>query len=215
MIETLVKKIEQGSAHPVTLLVGDSEKNFSELLRACRKITSLELYPLKSHTWTIDHARAVRSYLTRTSSSRRVVIISGDTYTIESQQALLKAAEEIPSQSYLIIISRASEGIINTLRSRADIIDSGSLRPKVGEKFLGLTVAERLAHIEKLLKDPESSEPMTLLQSLASIFARSKTAQSPQTYTHLILTQKLLMTHPLGTRHLLEHLALTLPSLDK
>jgi hypothetical protein len=69
----------------------------------------------------IDAARRLKEFLFQLpikSSKKTAVIVSGDTLTLEAQNALLKISEDPPAHARIIIIVKSEENLLPTLRSR-------------------------------------------------------------------------------------------------
>lgn len=66
----------------------------------------------------IDHARAVIDECYISSNTIKCVVIAGDSFNIQAQNALLKILEEPPSNIKFILITKSKNAILPTILSR-------------------------------------------------------------------------------------------------
>ncbi|PIR03653.1 MAG: hypothetical protein COV59_05715 [Candidatus Magasanikbacteria bacterium CG11_big_fil_rev_8_21_14_0_20_39_34] len=95
----------------------------------------------------IEQIRNLRTFLSRTSSSKKVVIIDGaDFLNIHSSNALLKTLEEPPENAFMFLIAQNSFLLPGTLLSRMQTI---SFRPVKDEDIREYLETQKLTDVEK------------------------------------------------------------------
>ena len=93
----------------------------------------------------------------------KVIIIAASRAYHEAQNALLKLFEEPPPGTYLFLIMPTLGGLLPTLRSRIQILDSHvgrstSYIPEMAEEFMKATKEKRSALIKKLASGSDEEE---------------------------------------------------------
>lgn len=86
-----------------------------------------------------------------------VVIIGADTFSLDAQNSILKTLEEPPSSASIILTASAEEGLLETIRSRCEIVKIQSENSKIQdtryrkeiEQLLKAPLEERFQIIEK------------------------------------------------------------------
>ena|SRR3989338_9953761 len=105
---------------------------------------------------TVDEAREIRKMviLLPIKESFRVCIISFLFATPEAQQAMLKTLEELPKQIKLILITPRASILLPTVLSRMLVVTANgeNKQNKEFEKFVILSIEERIKYIESFLK---------------------------------------------------------------
>jgi DNA polymerase III delta prime subunit len=127
----------------------------------------------------------------------------------EAQNALLKLFEEPSEQTFFYLIIPNKELLLPTLLSRLHIVDTQKISPNesIFDSFLSLSPSEKLATIEKKLKE-EDFEWMNQIMSGFEVYAeQSKDAQIVST---AILLSRYANNKGASKKMLLEHLALSL-----
>lgn len=128
---------------------------------------------------------------------RRVAIIEdADTMGLEAQNALLKALEEPPTDSVLLLTSSQSERLLPTVRSRLQILQlippgTDALKEHfISQGFEAAAVAgaivrggDNIAETARLLRDPDSTAATTV--------ELVKQALSGSRYDRLLMVDKL------------------------
>lgn len=113
---------------------------------------------------TVDDARRVTELAAGGAfvGEHKIVIIAASRAYHEAQNALLKVFEEPPAGTYLFLILPSLGGLLPTLRSRVQVLNTNygltkSIIPEVAVEFMKMTKEKRSALIKKLTsgKDDE------------------------------------------------------------
>lgn len=167
----------------------------------------------------------------------KVVIISADRAYHEAQNALLKVFEEPPAGTYLFLILPTLGGLIPTLRSRVQVLNSSrdfvsphlnvrltrSNIPEVAEEFLKATKERRTALIKKLASGKDEEErrenrvkAIALINGIEVVIYRTTLESLTfQKHTELLSDIATLRTHlydrSAPVKMILEHLSIVIP----
>lgn len=98
----------------------------------------INIYPEDKNSIKISQIRELISdIIIKPHSNKKVYIIhNSETMTLQSQNALLKTLEEPPSYAIIILITTNKESIIDTIKSRCDIIKFVPISTFNIEKYL-------------------------------------------------------------------------------
>jgi DNA polymerase III delta prime subunit len=157
----------------------------------------------------------------------KVLIVSASRAYHEAQNALLKIFEEPPPGMYLFLILPTLGGLLPTLRSRVEILNSHEgftklLIPEAAEQFLKAGKEKRSAILKKLTsgKDEEErrehrDEAIRIVNGIEAV-AYAKLKDSPSTSLGALLSDISVLRENLydrsaPVRMILEHLALVIP----
>ena len=114
---------------------------------------ALEIRPTERETIGIDAVRAAQTFLYQKpiiSKRRMAVIWPAEALTDEAQSALLKIIEEPPQNALIVVIARAEDGVLSTIRSRMHpmYVPAGK-ETKEGEDFVSETLGILHKRLEK------------------------------------------------------------------
>ena len=116
----------------------------------------------------VDKIDEILSWIYLKSSDLRVVVVfNSHTMTIEAQNKLLKVSEESPNNSHLILICDNEESIIQTLRSRFELIylnDSISKKTINIDELLEHSFFTRESVIEQFIKNNNTNDFKNLIE---------------------------------------------------
>lgn len=156
----------------------------------------------------------------------KAVIISASRAYHEAQNALLKLFEEPPPGTYLFLILPSLGGLLPTLRSRVQVLDSHvgpqtSHIPEVAEEFMKASKEKRSALIKKLTsgKDEEErrelrDEAIVIINGIeAAAYNKMKTGGGEVTalLSDIATLRMHLYDRSAPVRMILEHLSLVIP----
>lgn len=183
---------------------------------------------------TVDDARRVTELSAGAAfrGEHKVVIIAASRAYHEAQNALLKVFEEPPAGTRLFLILPSLGGLLPTLRSRVQILDSykdvrrptsnvgrrTSYIPESAEEFMKATKEKRAAIIKKLTsgKDDEErrenrDEVISIVNGIeASAYAHSA-AKNAALLSDIATLRMHLYDRSAPVKMILEHLSLVLP----
>jgi len=155
----------------------------------------------------------------------KVVIIAASRAYHEAQNALLKVFEEPPKGTYLFLILSSLGGLLPTLRSRVQLLDTHvghrkSYISEAAEEFMRAGKEKRSAMIKKLTsgKDEEErrenrNEAITIVNGIEAV-AYAKGIRGGPTATLLsdiAVLRSHLYDRSAPVRMILEHLSLVIP----
>ena len=159
----------------------------------------------------------------------KVVIIAASRAYHEAQNALLKLFEEPPRGTYLFLIMPSLGGLLPTLRSRIQVLDShvGPTRsyiPEAAEEFMKASKEKRSAMIKKLTsgRDEEErrelrDEAIALVNGIEQIAYNTSKASPQKLQEHAALLSDIatlrghLHDRSAPVKMILEHLSLVIP----
>lgn len=81
-------------------------------------VHNLRVFGDLNKLFTIDLSRAILKEVSKTSHDDKYILLLGNSFREEAQNALLKVLEESPPKTVFIIITENKNGIIPTIRSR-------------------------------------------------------------------------------------------------
>ncbi len=120
---------------------------------------------LRYGLFSVDDARRVLDIAASApfKSDYKIVIIAAKRVYHEAQNALLKLFEEPPRETFLFLILPSLGGLLSTLRSRIEIIETHAASrrteiPNIAREFITFTKEERTALIKKLASGKDEEE---------------------------------------------------------
>lgn len=154
----------------------------------------------------------------------KVVIIAASRAYHEAQNALLKVFEEPPAGTYLFLVLPTLGGLLPTLHSRVQLLNSdvgrttSHISEEVGE-FLKAGKEKRSAIIKKLAsgKDEEErrehrEEAITLVNGIEEALRRNGLEKGAATLREIATFRGHLYDRSAPVKMILEHLSLVIPS---
>ncbi|MEK9209437.1 MAG: hypothetical protein AAB926_01245 [Patescibacteria group bacterium] len=168
-----------------------------------------------------SHNLKKQAFLTSKCSGPKVFFISASSFTPEAQNALLKLMEEPPADVYFFISAFSPDSLSLILRSRLAVLfertsaDLGKAKMDFLEKFLKASPLQRLKLADCFFDDrARTIEFVKGLEAAAACFFKEK--QELRNFSEEARLNRRLLDHPaLSCRLILEHLALSLPRLEK
>ena len=222
-VEFLKKNYEANRLSPAYLFVGEAEEQkrqtaikLAQILncrksstsecncRKCKAIKSLEhpdiiwLSPRgKGSSIKIDEIRDLRRKLSLKPyelNKRVFIIYEADKMTEEAQNAFLKTLEEPPLDSVLILISLNTQGLLDTITSRCNIIKFKK-KKDLTEQFKRYEIIDRFLsykekEIENLFDVKSRRDFSSILEALISLYRDVLILKSSDDKSLLINTDK-------------------------
>lgn len=226
--------------HHAYLIEGERASALPELKKflfdaKLTKESSPDYHLFEFDVFLIEHAHDITSEqsMRGVEGNKKIFILAFNTMTSEAQNALLKTIEEPTEDTHFFFITRTKETLIPTLRSRMQIVSIESeynkKELKAGEEFLKASLPERFALIEPLTKakkDDKSEakeEARIFLVSLEkALYVHLSRAALDRPHLEVvravedvIAASKYLSDRAPSLKLLLEHLALSVPQLNK
>lgn len=166
----------------------------------------------------VEGAKKVRDHLSLkpfSAKGRAVVIVSGHNLTNEAQNSLLKILEEPPLESLIVIGVENEEQLLETIRSRCEIIflvqDKKEVHFDRVEKIMGMNLDQRFEFVEKL------DEKEELVAELIEYYHQKVMSEKKLEKNDLEFAKKLIEAEKWSKAHvniraIVEYLMLTLPN---
>ncbi|TRZ53683.1 hypothetical protein D4R99_00390 [bacterium] len=221
---------EAGFFHHAFLIEGDSVytrtalRDFIETEMQIPHIGNPDFSEQEFVSFGIDDGRALKEMQSRRAfaeGGKKIFIIIANTFTIESQNSLLKIFEEPTVDTHFFILVPSAKFFLPTLLSRVVTVyaKDDDLKESFGEAidFLKQSYSERLAFIQKITKDEkDAGRSEKLIQDLTCFYAQKSKAEkrtAEETRTLELLLRYWRYTHGNAPsfKMMLEHLALVTP----
>lgn len=205
----------RGHAHSVLGITGDHHP---------------DLVVLEYGLFSVDDARAVAQFASSSPvhGDTKLVAIVATRIFHEAQNALLKLFEEPPAGVTMVLVVPSLGQLLPTLRSRVQVLTSGTTATSTARAFLALDSAAREKHIAKLLDKTKSDkdedkqrargELLRLVEDLIRVTYEERRQTTPEAEKELTLfltdlTAFLPILHERSAplKLICEHLLLVLP----
>lgn len=180
----------------------------------------------------LEHAHALRreQSMHGADGAKKIFLVAFNTILSEAQNALLKTLEEPTEGTHFFFVTRTSEILLPTLRSRMQVLRSqpratrGQPLGDTGEQFLAASISERMKMIEPMTKakaDNKSDAKEdarvflgSLEQALYEKLPRTALSNGAlvSSLAHVLSAKRTLSERSPSLKLLLEHLALTVPN---
>lgn len=168
-----------------------------------------------------SHNLKKQAFLSSKFPGPKVFFLSAGSFTPEAQNALLKLMEEPPADVYFFISAFSPDALSLILRSRLAVLferasaDLGKAKMDFLEKFLKSSPVQRLKLVDCFFDDRARTIEFVKGLEVASVhFLKEK--RKLRDFGEEARLNRRLLDHPaLSCRLILEHLALSLPSLEK
>lgn len=250
-IEFMISKhLDKNNLHHAYLIEGAKEEVLPEVKKFLESlgistVGSPDFVHIELDSFKIEDARNLKSYAAQKSfsSSKKIFIISANNFLLEAQNSLLKIFEEPIENTHFFLIVPDINALLKTLISRFYLISArqparqlagGGLAEitettKEVEKFIAMSLKNRIDFIKELLITPEEDEDgneivalessrskaLKFLNELESILhqkAMSKTAFDTSFFEHLFKVREFLRMPGSSVKTLMESVALVIPS---
>jgi hypothetical protein len=171
----------------------------------------------------VDEARGLKEAETRAAfgGTRKIFIVSAESFTREAQNALLKTLEEPNEGTYFFFIIPQIGAIIATLKSRAALVSRRESKTpddavSLAEKFLDASIENRFAMAKKLADGKDREVVRRVLDHLERILYTRLAGQknTGDIFRHLYQTKTYLIDRGSSPKMLLENLAIALSELN-
>lgn len=167
----LLNHLDKNNLHHAYLIEGTREEIVPELLKFIESLgiktsTNPDFSHIAVDSFKIDDARDLKSveYEKGFSTGKKIFLISANNFLLEAQNTLLKIFEEPIENTHFFIITPNVDFLLKTLVSRFYLIRTKpELKEelKEAEKFLKMSVRNRIEFIKELLNEPEEEEVPT------------------------------------------------------
>ncbi len=234
-----LKEINKNNLHHAYLLEGDREQVVSEIFKLLESIGLVTVgSPDVSHivldSFKIDDARNLKSYALERgySASKKIFIISTNSFLLEAQNSLLKLFEEPIENTHFFVIVPDANILLPTLLSRfyfisarQDLAEGKSKDLQEAERFIKMPIYLRLEFVKDLIREVEEDEEneisttsarsksIQFLNSLESFLHHkvSKGTFDTNLFHHMFKVREFLRQPGSATKTLMESVALMIP----
>lgn len=235
------KFIDQNHLHHAYLIEGESINIIPEIFLLLQNLNikttaNPDFYHLELDSFKMEDARNLKSITNEKSfsgdiDSKKVFIISANSFLPEAQNSLLKVFEEPIANTHFFIITPSIQVFIPTLLSRFYVIKTEliSARQDLAEEaeiFLKLSPLKRIEYIKEILaseKDEDDAEnidsprakALRFLNNLEVVLHKKvlKSSSDPKLFEHIFQVRKYLRQPGSSTKSLMESVALSVPNL--
>lgn len=163
----LLNHLDKNNLHHAYLIEGLREEIIPEILEFLKSINidnnSPDFYPISADSFTVADARNLKSigYEKSFSSNKKIFLISANNILLEAQNTLLKIFEEPIENTHFFVILPNVHTLLKTLISRFYVIKTKpelTEELKEAEKFITMSVRDRIEFIKELLTESEENE---------------------------------------------------------
>lgn len=176
------KHLDKNNLHHAYLIEGARDEIVPQIIKfledmGVNTVANSDFTHIKLDSFKIEDARNLKSFGTQKgfSTDKKIFIISANNFLLEAQNTLLKMFEEPIENTHFFIIIPDTNSLLKTFVSRFYLIKreievGGGL--EVAEKFIKMSLKDRIDFIKELLVVPEEDEEGNEILILDS--ARSK-----------------------------------------
>lgn len=245
----LLEHLDKNNLHHAYLIEGAENEIVPEVAKFLKElgvntVGNPDFVHIGLDSFKMEDARNLKSYAAQKSfsSTKKIFIISANNFLLEAQNSLLKIFEEPIENTHFFLIVPDTNALLKTLVSRFYLISPktvfgvtpktvlGERENKDAEKFIALSLKNRIDFIKELLIVPEEedeegneivalyssrSKALKFLNELESILrqkAMSKTAFDISSFEHLFRVREFLRMPGSSVKTLMESVALVIPS---
>ncbi|MEK7538994.1 MAG: hypothetical protein AAB552_04090 [Patescibacteria group bacterium] len=171
----------------------------------------------------IDEARGLKEAETRAAfgGTRKIFIVSADSFTREAQNALLKTFEEPTEGTHFFIVIPRVDAIIATLKSRVVLVPATANKGSddtalLAKKFLDASLEERFAMAKKLADGKDREAVRRMLDHIERILYTRLAGQknTGDVFRDIYQTKTYLADRGSSVKMLLENLAIGLSAVS-
>lgn len=203
--------------HHAFLCVGDEAlaRTYLEGVGISPKALGADYKEIVESPLSIGAVRKIHTALSvRPLKQRLFVVIFAKALAHEAMQALLKVCEDPHGTSAIVLVTRDSETLLPTLRSRfVEVFRSSTVFPEILQKeattFKGASVKNRLVLVKKYIEEGRESA-LLFADALHETF-RPFIKEYPKELRELVLVRSYLTDSSSSTKQLLEYISGVLP----
>jgi len=231
---SIIEHLDKENLHHAYLIKGARDEIVPKIIEFCESVKIKTLgNPDFAHividNFKIDEAFDLRKMSSNKSfsSSKKIFILCVNSISADAQNVLLKMFEEPIENTHFFMIMPDTNVLLKTLLSRFYFIkpETGSNDAiREAEKFLTLSLPNRINFIKELLVEPEEedeegneiaildsarSKALKFINALESIL--SKTVFDPRMFEHFFKVREFLRMPGSSVKNLMESIALIIP----
>ncbi|MFA6177463.1 MAG: hypothetical protein WC694_01035 [Candidatus Paceibacterota bacterium] len=176
---SILKYLDKNNLHHAYLIEGEQDEIIPEIIGFLKDlgintVGNSDFIHMNLDSFKIEDARNLKSYGTQKglSSSKKIFIISANSFLLEAQNSLLKMFEEPIENTFFFLIVPDINILLKTFISRFYLIRArqglDEKEVKEVEKFINLPLKDRIEFIKELLVVPEEEGNISPLDSARS-----------------------------------------------
>ena len=179
----MLDHLDENNLQHAYLIEGQREEILPELLKFVEglgiKRNSPDFFKIHIDNFKIDKALALRAMSSEKSlESKKVFILSANTFSLDAEQALLKMFEEPIEDTHFFVIVPEVDALLRTLTSRFYVIKPNKkIELKQAQNFMAMRLPNRIDFIKELLVEEVPTEvgiPTGVGKEIQMDSARSK-----------------------------------------
>jgi DNA polymerase III delta prime subunit len=161
--------------HHAYFIEGERESALPELLKFFEKKLGIktqgdpDFLSFEYDAFGIDEGRWLKeAQMRKPVGERKIFVISLNSITHEAQNSLLKVFEEPAPNTHFFIISKSSESLLPTLKSRLQIILAKTEKEEdnSANEFLKMNLKQRLDFLADMIEDKSKTQAIDFLNNL-------------------------------------------------
>lgn len=161
------KHLDKKNLHHAYLIEGEREKIIPEILEFVRSLgvdtnANSDFSHISLDSFKIEDARNLKSLAGEKSysSSRRVFLVSVNSFLLEAQNSLLKMFEEPIENTHFFVVMSDTNSLLATFISRFYLIKKENSEMDTGdaERFISMPLQKRIDFIKDMLVEPEEED---------------------------------------------------------
>ncbi len=233
-------QVDKNNLHHAYLLEGDKNEIIPQVFAILNDLHiettgNPDVYNLHMDSFKIDDARNLKSMTSErsfasNSDSKRIFLISANSFLLEAQNSLLKVFEEPIPNTHFFVITPSTQLFIPTLLSRFNVVKGNilnTLDTKKAEEFIVLPLSKRIDFLKELLnteddeeqdneKDSPRARALRFLDSLETVLHKKISKNyvgllSTQVFKNIFKVRKFLRQPGSSIKNLMESIALGIP----
>ena len=234
--------LDKENLHHAYLIEGAREEILPEIFKFVQSLgvetsNNSDFLNIATDSLKIEDARNIKSFSVEKANSfnKKIFIISANNFLLEAQNSLLKMFEEPIENTHFFLVVPDANILLETLVSRFYLISHRSdlwgknNNDKDAEKFIAMSLKDRLDLIKELLVEPEDedeegneivvldsarSNALKFLNALETVLhtKMSKAAFDIKCLEHLFKVREFLRMPGSSTKMLMESVALIVPN---
>ena len=233
-------QVDKNNLHHAYLLEGDKNEIIPQVFAILKDLNietagNPDIYNIDIDSFKIDDARNLKSMTSErsfasNSDSKRIFLISANSFLLEAQNSLLKVFEEPIPNTHFFVVTPSTQLFIPTLLSRFNVVKGNilnTLDTKKAEEFIVLPLSKRIDFLKELLnteddeeqdneKDSPRARALRFLDSLETVLHKKISKNYvgllyTQVFKHIFKVRKFLRQPGSSIKNLMESIALGIP----
>lgn len=213
-------EINWNKLHHAYLISGCERKNLWLLIEketGFAKTGNPDALDLEMETFGIDDSRELYLWSIKKpfNGERKIAVVSGQSFTTEAQNALLKIFEEPPLGTHFFILAQNRGAMLPTLLSRMNVLVFSEEKSQTAKtkEFLASGVSGRLKMVASIIKNKDKKKAIEFVSAVAAETRGAGLDSKKEALPVVLNALKFLSGRSPSIKMILEHLALSLPEI--